>query len=224
MAISMQYIIESAYNRYSANDPGKLAVDGELIRHGNVIYQRLFAMMAHARPDEFGSMQSHALLGSPPTYTFLNGIDQVLSVEDAAGTRIQVITATDKSYSWNDSVPCVYRLGNAIISRNKARDPIAGAVLTMVVLDTPVDLTQLASTLDPRYPIRHLQLLIDLLATYLGTKDSKRNPADRAALAAEIAQGPMMALQLEFQLAPAAVSWMHASVQRAGVDAKLSGS
>lgn len=223
MPVTAQYIIEGAYNRSSNNDPGKLAGDPELIVATDRLYQQVWAMIARARPDQYGESITRGLLGSPPQLTFDPNFIELLQVYDAAGNAINVIPYNDLSRSYNNAVACVYRLGMKLYSRNKARDPIAGHVLTLFQLGAPATLTALSSQLDPRFTARCYQLLVDLLANQLGTKDAGRSAQDRAALAAELLRSAN-ALAAEYQLAPSAISWIHADVQRAGVNSNLTAS
>lgn len=222
MSTSVQTLIEGAYSRSSNNDPGKLATDGELVGHLARIYPRTWALIARARPDQFSSVTTATLTGSPPAATISGDIVDILNVLDVAGSKVNVIPITEQFRTWH-LAPCVYRKGASIVSRNKAGDPTAGQVLTVVQLDAPAPLALLADVLDSRYPSRHYQLLVDMLANYIGTKDAGRSPQDRAALLQELKESAA-ALQAEYQLRPADVSWMHASVERGGVDSRLGGS
>ena len=224
MSTTVQDILEGAYNRNSSNDPGKLAVDGELVAHLHRVFQRVFALMARARPDQFSTTAFLTLAGATPQATLPASIIDILNVLTVLGAKVNVIPITEQFRTWH-LAPAVYRRGQALVSRNKSGDPAAGNVLTLIHLDAPATLAALADVLDARYPARHYQLLIDLCANYLGTKDAGRSPADRAALGQELAVS-LNALQMEYQLAPADVSWMHSSVERSrdGQNANLGGS
>lgn len=224
MSITTQVIIEGAYNRASNNDPGKLAVDGELLAHLNRIYQRTYALIARARPDQFSTTLPLTLAGSPPGATLGADIIDILNVLDVSRRKINVIPITEQFRTYH-LAPCMYRQGMSLLSRAQVGDPFAGQVISVIQLDAPTALAaaNLSDVLDSRYPSRHHQLLIDMLAVYIATKDAGRTTSDRGALLQELKESAS-ALQAEYQLRPADVSWMHASVERGGVDSRLGGS
>lgn len=214
MATTVQVLIEGGYNRSTANDPGKLAVDDELIAHVNRVYQRAWALVARARPDEFGvDVDLTALSGTPPATALPANTIAVVDLRDADGAVVNVIPVTERTRLWHQP-PCVYRLGASLVTRNQANDPIAGDVLTLTHLDAPTALTALASTLDTRWPVRHDQLLVDWIAVYLSVKDDGRSQAEHAKLLGELSQDAS-AFAAEFGLPPEAVQWVHAEVERA---------
>lgn len=210
---TVQTLIEGGYNRSGANNPGKLAVDGELIAHLNRVYQRAWSLIARARPDEFSAETDlAALVGVPPSASLPANIIDVLAVEDSSGEPVNVIPLTEKWRSWH-LAPAVYRQGSSLVSRNAANDPVAGDVLTLQILDAPTALTAMASVLDGRWPARHEQLLVDYVACYLSVKDDGRSMADHQKLMGELAQD-VAAFAAEYELAPEAVEWVHADVER----------
>ncbi len=209
---TVQQIIEGAWNSYSANDPGKLAQDPELIAHLNRVYQRTWPLIARARPDEFQSETTVVLGGSPPFATLPADVIDVLQVYTSAGARVNLVPSTDRTRTWQ-LPPCVYRRGMTLVSRFAALDPVAGHVLTLTVLDAPAALTALGSSLDARWPVRHVQLFVNELAVYLAVKDAGRDENDRGAAIAAL-QGSAGALAAEFGLPPEAVQWIHADVER----------
>lgn len=185
MGATVQQIIEAAYSHSTANDPGKLATDAELYNHLDRTYQRLYAELAVASGDNCLSTASLTLGGAPPTATLPVDVIDVVRIERASdSSKVYLIPAYEKDRSWHLS-PAVYRQGTSIISRNKANDPIAGTVLNAYILDAPVALAALGTTLDARWPHRFDSLLILDLALYLSDKDVDRSPADYANLTAD---------------------------------------
>ncbi len=210
---TVQTILEGAYNRYSANDPGKLAQDPELIAHLSRVYERTWPLIARARPDQFQAEAVLTLASYPPSVALPANMIDLLAVFNAASESVWVIPATDRNRVWQ-LAPCVFRVGGTLRSRFASGDPVAGDVLTVSLLDAPAALTTLTSVIDPRWPVRHIQLLVDELAAYLGIKDAGRSDADRNALLADLKRDAL-ALAAEFQLAPEAVEWIHGEVERA---------
>jgi len=184
MPTSCQQIIEAAYSRSTANDPGKLATDLELIGRLDRTYQRMYAELAVASGDNCLSTTTLTLGGSPATATLPTDVIDVTRVE-IAGSKVYLIPAYEKDRAWH-LAPAVYRQGTSIISRGKTGDPTAGTILTVFILDAPAALTSLASTLDVRWPHRFDSILIDDLALYLSDKDVDRNPADYANLRTDL--------------------------------------
>lgn len=218
MTTTVQTILEGAYNRASDNDPGKLAQDPELIVHLNRVYQQCWALVARARPDAFQSDIAAVCAGIPPVCAIPADTIAVIGVWTAIGLPVNVIATIDRARTWNVA-PSVYRSGNSLVSRNQSGDPVAGDVLTLTVLDAPAVLATVAQTIDPRWPIRQVQLLVDCLATYLAVKDAGRDTADRAALQGEFAKD-VAAFAAEFGLKPEAVQWLHEEPERAAVASK----
>jgi hypothetical protein len=147
-----QDFIEAALVRSSANDPGKLATDGELLNHCSRLVARLFALFARARPDKAQSTTTVALAGNPPSGALPQDLIDLRRVEKADGTKVHLIPATEKERTWHIA-PSVYQVGNTLYSRNKAGDPIALDVLTLYVLDQPAALAGLASGIDVGSPL-----------------------------------------------------------------------
>lgn len=211
---TVQQIIEGAWNRYSANDPGKLAQDPELIAHLNRVYQRTWPLVARARPDEFQSETTVTLGGSPPFAALPADVIDVLQVYTSAGAKVNLVPSTDRTRTWQ-LPPCVFRRGVNLVSRFAALDPVAGNILTVTLLDAPAALVALSSVLDARWPVRHVQLFVDELSAYLGIKDAGRSKVDRDSLLVSL-QGSVAALAAEFGLPPEAVQWIHEDVEREG--------
>ena len=212
MSITAQQVIEGSYNRSSSNDAGKLASDAEVLSHLDRTYQRLWALVARARPHEFASATSLPLGSVPPTLALPANLVDLLDVRTVAGATVHVIPYKDRTRRWTIP-PAVYRLGQSLVSRNAAGDPIVADSLTLTILDAPVALTALSSVLDGRWPSRHYQVLVDELAVYLSVKDSGRSAAERAAIDGALKESGA-ALAAEYALGPSALEWLHAPAER----------
>lgn len=188
-----QQLIESAYARSAANDAGKLASDGELLLHLNRKYMSLYAIMAIAGGDN--ALQSSALvLGGSPALVGLPGAGEIIDIKRAEktdGTKIYIIPADEKDRTWH-LAPAMYRQGNQLISRNKLGDLVAGDSVVLYYLDSPGGLTTLASVTDPRFPIRHEDILVIDLAIYMSTKDEGRSEKEYKALKDELVDAMAM--------------------------------
>lgn len=167
---TVQELIEAAYVRSTANDPGKLAQDAELIGHLNRTYQGYFALMSAALPDANAAETSLTCLGTPATATLPADVIDLLRVETAAGVKVALIPVVEKDRAWH-LAPAMYRVGRSLVSRGLANDPAPGTSLTLFHLDAPAALTARGDTLDDRWPVRFDQLLVVDLALYLATKD-----------------------------------------------------
>lgn len=182
---TVQQIIEGAYSRSTANDPGKLATDGELLALANRIYHALWAIAAAAAPERYVSRVATAALAGAPASTALSvDVIDVRRVETALGGTVNVIPVEEKTRSWH-LAPAIYRQGSVLVSRGAlagvygaAADPVGGDILTVWQLDAPTDLTALAQVLDARFPTRHMELIITMIAMYLSTKDEGRDAAE----------------------------------------------
>ena len=210
---TVQTIVAGAYLRSTTFDAGKLALDAELISHLNRVYQRVWPLIARARPDQYSAETTLTLSGVPASATLPASILDILETQDSDGTLVNVIPSGDRQRRWN-LAPCVYRIGTTLKSRNDTGDPVGGDILTMVYLDQPTTLDALTDELDTRWPVRHDQLLVDYLATYLAVKDGGMKDGDRAALRSELQQD-VAALAYEYQIAPSALNWIHADAERA---------
>lgn len=209
--------ISAAYNRSSANDPGKLAQDPELLAHLNRVFQRLWALWARARPDEAGSLATLTWGGGPASVTLPTDTVDVGLLLNGAGGKVHLIPANEVLRMWH-LPPSVYRLGTKLVSRAFAGDPIAGDTLALVLLDAPAPLLLTSTVIDARYPTRHHQLVIDCLALYLSIKDAGREEGDRAALLVDLKLASV-AFAAEYHLAPGAVEWVHGDAMRTAVPA-----
>lgn len=181
MTTTAQQLIEAAYSRSTANDPGKLATDGELLGVGNRIYQALFALAAAAAPERFLSKTTCGLSGTPATGTLSTDIIDIRRVQTSGGTKVNVIPVEELERGWH-LAPAVYRQGGSLISRGATGDPAAGDTLTVWQLDAPTSLAALTDAIDARFPLRHVELIIVEMAMYLATKDTGRDAAEFAAL------------------------------------------
>lgn len=213
MPTSVQTLLTAAYQRSTLNDPGKLAQDSELIGHLDRLYQRMWMLIARARPDQYGASTTVTLAGTPAQATLPALID-LLQVQDADGVLVNVIPATERQRLWH-LAPAVYRVGQVLRSRMQTGDPVGTDVLTLAYLDQPATLALLADTLDARWPARHEQVLVDALALYLAVKDAGRPGSDRQAIAQELAQN-VAAFGAEFRIPPSNLGWIHADAERSG--------
>jgi len=180
MPASVQQLLEAAYSRSTANDPGKLATDGELMPVLNRIYQTLYALKAVSAPEQHTAAANIVLaagIGTLPTDMIdirrIEGLGGVV----AAGLKINVIPVEEKDRGWH-LAPRMYRQGNSIISPVGTGDPAVSDTVKLFHLDAPATLSALATTLDVRYPVRFEELLVVELAMYLSTKDATRDAAE----------------------------------------------
>lgn len=213
MSTIARTIITGGYNRSSANDPGKLATDSELLEHLNRVYQRCYALVARARPDEFSGTTDLTLAGVPPHAGLPTDVIDVLDIVDATGARVNLVPMIDRNRSWQ-LPPCVFRRGTILVSRNTGGDPLVGDVLTVGILDAPAPLFAMTSLVDSRFPIRHVQLLVDYIACYLSAKDAGRDATEYRKIVDELKQSAA-AFGAEYNLPPNAMQWLHAPVERA---------
>lgn len=181
MTTTAQQLIEAAYSRSTANDPGKLATDGELLGVANRVYHALYALAAAAAPERFLSRTTLTLAGSPAAATLSTDIIDLRRIQTSVGAKVNVIPVEEIDRGWH-LAPAVYRQGLTIVSRGATSDPVAGDVLTLFQLDAPADLSALATALDTRFPLRHVELIVVEIAMYLATKDTGRDAAEFAAL------------------------------------------
>jgi hypothetical protein len=178
MITTMQMLVEGAYSRSTANDPGKLATDGEMIGVLNRIYHTLFALAAAAAPEKFLSRAAlPALAGAPASAVLSTDVIDIRRVQNAAGGKVNVIPVEEIDRGWH-LAPAVYRQGGSLVTRAQVGDPVVGDVLTVLQLDAPADLVALASVVDARFPTRHVELIIVEGAMYLSTKDEGRDTAE----------------------------------------------
>lgn len=179
-----QQIIEAAYARSTDNDPGKLAVDAELISHLNRDYQARFGLWSLKAGDAAVASVSLTLLGPPAGATLPTDIIDIDRIEDTSGSRINLVPINEKNRAFH-LAPVVYRQGLALLSRGQTGDPSIGQTLVVFHNDAPAPLTALSSVLDTRYPARFEMLLILGLAIYLDTKDTGRDLSSHTELKEE---------------------------------------
>jgi hypothetical protein len=182
---TVQQLIEAAYLRSTLNDPGKLAIDAELIAYLNRRYQLRFALLASASGDNMLASAVLNLAGSPAAAALPADIIDVIRVKNAAGATVHIIPSDESARSWHVG-PCVFRQGLSLVSRMQAGDPGVGSALTLLHLDAPSALTLLASALDARYPARWENLLINDVAVYLSIKDDGRVETEYQQLMSEV--------------------------------------
>lgn len=185
MSTTVQQIIESAVARSTANDPGKLTVDGELIPKLNRRYQSIFARMALVGGDNLVAKTTLTFASSPPSVTLPTDIVDIVRLETNAGARTYLVPIRDKDRTWV-MAPAVFRQGNSIVSLARSGDPIAGDTWTLFYKDAPATLSALSSTLDTRYPVRYEDALVIDLALYMAVKDENRDAQRIGALQNEL--------------------------------------
>lgn len=214
MPATAQVFLEGAYNRSSINNPGKLAQDPELLLHLDRVYQRTWALIARARPDEFAVPSNVAAVGAPAEILLAADTIDVVSVRRAAApyAEVNVIPASELARKWH-LAPAMYRTGLKLVSRALTGDPLNGESFVVSLLDAPAALVALGSSVDPRWPSRHYQLLVDYLACYLSVKDAGRAPEEHTKLLEEL-KTDGAALVSEYGLPPASIQWIHADVER----------
>jgi hypothetical protein len=184
---TVQQIIEAAYARSTDNDPGKLAVDSELIAHLNRDYRARYALWSLKAGDAAIASVGLTLGGNPAAAALPTDIIDIDRIEDSTGSKINLVPINEKNRVWH-LAPAVYRQGLSIISRMQAGDPSSGQTLTLFHNDAPAALANLTDTLDVRYPARFELLLILGLAIYLDTKDTGRDLTSNKELADELAR------------------------------------
>lgn len=172
---TVQQIVEAAYARSTDNDPGKLAVDAELIAHLNRDFQARFAIWSLKAGD--AAVASVVLtMGavSPATVSLPTDLIDIDRIETTPGNKVNLIPVNEKDRSWH-LAPALYRSGLSLVSRGQAGDPFPGQTLTLFHNSAPATLSALSDILDSRYPARFELLLILGLALYLDTKDTGRD-------------------------------------------------
>lgn len=182
-----QQLIEAAYARSTANDPGKLAGDPELIAFLNRRYQLRFALLAAASGDNMLAKAALVLAGVPALAALPADIIDLIRLENSAGAKVHIVPSDEKDRSWH-LTPAVARQGLSLVSLMRSGDPGVASVLTLFYLDAPAALVALASALDARYPARWEGLLVNDVATYLSTKDAGRSEGEYKELVTEIAK------------------------------------
>lgn len=212
MTTTAQDIIEAGYSRSTANDPGKLATDAELLGRLGRTYQGLFGLAARQRPDEFATKQTIVLAGGDAHYNLPVDIIEVRRLRNSTPATVHLIPSAEIDRLWHVA-PSMYRTGNTLYSRGKAGDPVAGDMLTAWLLLPGVSLTTLATVIDATFPTRHVEILINDLSLYLDAKDEDRDPAQFQKLAGDQAM-KLAAFAQEFELDASALEFVHAPSTR----------
>lgn len=212
MTTTAQQIIEAAYARSTANDPGKLATDDELLGQLARTYAGLYALGARQRPDEFATVQSLVLISGDAHVDLPADLIEVRRIANAAKATVHLIPAAEITRLWHIA-PSVYRTGGTLYSRGKAGDPLAGDTLTAWLLLAGVVISSLTTALDVAFPTRHVPILINDLALYLDAKDEDRDPQQFHKLAADQAM-KLAAFAQEFDLDASALEFVHAPSTR----------
>lgn len=183
MPSNVQSLIEAGYAHSSANDPGKLGVDLELINVLNRAYQSRYALWALKTGDASIALTTLTFAGVPASVALPVDIIDIARIETTTGGKVNLVPSTEKDRAYHLS-PSVLRQGLSLVTRGQPSDPVAGTTITLYYDDSPVPLTTLAQTLDPRYPARFEALLILRVALYLDSKDEGRSKDETAKLQA----------------------------------------
>lgn len=212
MSTSAQDLIEAGYARSTANDPGKLATDDELMGRLDRTWQSLWALAARQRPDEFATVQTIVLVGGDAHYVLPDDLIEVRRLRNATPATVHLIPVAEIDRLWHIP-PSMYRTGSTLYSRRKAGDPVAGDSIDAWLLLPATPLTTLAAVVDPKFPTRHVEILSNDLALYLDAKDENRDPQQFRKLAAD--QGvKLAAFAQEFDLDASALEFVHAPSTR----------
>ncbi len=177
-------ILEGGLAKATSTDSGKVTSDGELLSRLSRVYLMIYTAAARQRPDEFSSTATLPIVAGPPiggafsTATpVLTDVIEVLGAFGVSGTvsagaKIHIVPEMEKYRSWQ-LTPTMSRRGLSLFSRFPVvvGDPTTGDVIQLIVLDTPAALTTLATSIDPRFPQRHYEILVNLVALYIETKD-----------------------------------------------------
>lgn len=186
-----QSLIESGYARSTANDAGKLASDGELLLHLNRKYQSLYAIMALFGGDNALAKTTLVLAGAPAAAALPVDVIDIRRLEQLSGEKAYLIPADEKDRSWH-LAPAFYRQGNSLVSCGRTGDLGIGGSVVVFHLDSPAALAALASTTDPRFPVRYEDILVLDLAIYLSSKDAGRSEKEYKQLKDEYADAMTM--------------------------------
>lgn len=214
MSTSAQVIIEAGYARSTTNDPGKLAVDGELLGRLNRMYQSLWALAARQRPESFTSTTSLVLGGAPPSATLPTDIVELQYIRNALSAKVHLIPVRELDRTWHIT-PSVYQQGLSLISRGQVGDPVAGDVLSVWLIAAATTLAALATNLDALFPVRHHEILVNDIALYLDAKDEGRD-ANAFARLVNDQKMKLAAFAAEYNLNVSALEFVHGASERAG--------
>jgi hypothetical protein len=185
-------IIEAAWSRSTAFNPGKLAQDAEVLAHLNRKFQNLFARWAVRAGDKANAQTWLTWTGMPAVTDLPAEQVDIIRLETSDGQEITLLPAREQGRIWH-LAPACYQVGAQLRSRGAIayvygyqRDPAQGDVSTMFHKSAPPPITSLDDTLDARFPIRHeLGLVLDL-AVMLATKQEGIAPGTLQALTAEL--------------------------------------
>lgn len=212
MPLTAQNLIEAAYSRSTANDPGKLATDQELLARLTRVYAGLFALIARQRPDEFAADTDFTLAGGDSGFTLAADTVEIHRLQNADGDQVHLIPLAEINRTWHIA-PSMYRQGARVRSRLLGGDPLAGDVITAWLLGPAASLTTLPTQIDATFPIRHIDVAINDLALYLDAKDEGRDPAQFNKLGADQSM-KLQALAAEYDLEASATEFVHGGSTR----------
>ena len=222
MSTTAQQLLEAGYARSTANDPGKLATDAELLGRMNRTYQGLWALAARQRPDEFQTQSQITLVGGNGSYVLPDDTIDVRRLElavlspvvnpNARGLTVHLIPASEVTRLYHVA-PCMYRVGNTLNSRMAPGDPVAGTLINIWLLLPGVTINALTTVLDTNFPTRHTEILSNDIGLYLSIKDEGRAPSDLAKLAADQSV-KLAAFAQDYNLNASTLEFMHATAER----------
>jgi hypothetical protein len=212
MTTTVQQIIEGAYAKSTANDPGRLATDAELLTRLARTYALMTALLARQRPDEWTSTTSVTLAGADVGFDVPADTIEIRRIQNAQGKQVHLIPSNERERTTHIA-PSMFQQGQRVSSRLLGGDPAAADVLSVLWLAPATGLTTLAQTIDPRFPLRHVEVLVGDLALYLDTKDDERDPGSFQKLAADHTFH-LQSVAAEYNLEASALEFMHGAVTR----------
>lgn len=195
MATTAADIISGAYARRTANDPGKLASDRELVSVLSRFLRRVYSDVAKVSPEFFAKISSAV---APASNKWPRPTDAVtiFKVElEATGVEVHRTPFLDKQA---EVPPAIYELGRSFYSVGRAADVANGIpadpnsateslkfYYSMMHPALSPATAPSALTLDASWPEHHNELLVLYLARYLAMKDG-RNADEVTTLTVEI--------------------------------------
>lgn len=183
MAVTAKEIINRAFGRRTANDPGKLATPKELVGVLSDTIRQLYAQVAAVGPRYFAAVSA---LTGPTGGKWPMPADAIVvwRAEDSTGKEVKIVDIGDKDAESPPRIfeirPGFYSVGYvptaAEIADGMAADPTNGTLKFYYAkqhppLDTALD--PAAITLDASWPPQHNDILVDELAYYLAVKDGR---------------------------------------------------
>jgi hypothetical protein len=175
MATTCQTLIEAAYARSTANDPGDLSADPELI---GVIDRRLKAIYSFAaRVNKYYFAKSVPVVGSSGSWAFPSDSESVFYVESTVPAEVHIVPFKDRLSAL---APRVYKYGQALKTVGQAGDPANNATLTLFysyqhpALNPALSASHATNTLEANWPEEFNDLVVFRLCRYLATKDGVR--------------------------------------------------